>query len=623
MNGVVQTSYPVETGQGLDTMRFVVCGARGSGKSSLLGRLLYENKAIPADMLARSSHTDPSHVIAQFPSDMSSLVEGLDVENRQGTIDLTWRYFQTSTRKYIATDAPGHDMHVCNMVSGASLAHAAVVVVDAQTGILTRTRHQCYIASLMGVKQVLLAVNKMDLSGFAQEVFDTIAGEILSFVRSIKIARATAIPVSALTGANVAVANNSMPWHDGPTLSGWLEAADVCKDNASAPFRMPVQHVTPASQGSMAILGSIASGSIDCGMEVSVHPGREGSSIAAIHGPAGTIDKAVAGQSVSLELADRLDITRGNMLAKPHCPPDVANQFAAHLVWLDKTPMLPERTYVIRLSTSMTTVRITDLVHVIDMDTLNALSARKLEMNQVGYCKLATDHEVVFDAYTENRTTGSFLIIDTFSNVTAGAGVIRFPLRRAENTFWQTMTIDKAARSMIMGHRPRVVWLTGLSGAGKTSIADRLEQKLYTRGVHAYLLDGDNIRHGLNRDLGFTDADRVENVRRVAEVARLMVDAGLVVIVALISPFRAERQMARDLMGDGEFIEVFVDTPLDICEQRDSKGLYRKAQSGQLVNFTGIDSPYEVPLTPDIVLDGAGEDPDTLAEQLLASLHPL
>ena len=530
-----------------DQLRFVICGAAGGGKSTLLGRLLDESQTA----LEGSPRADQGPGIAT---------------------DVAWRHFETDKRKFMAADAPGHEQDTGTVTMGAASADLAVILVDACTGILTQTRFHSQIVSLMGVRQAVLAVNKMDLAGYAQAVFEAIAEEYAAFANELGIENVHAIPLSALTGENVRAGGSAMPWYAGPTLMEALEGADPESDPARGSFRLPVQRVDRSDPDSRGLVGTIASG-------------------------------------------------RGDVIADRNQPPAAADQFAAHLIWLDESAMLPGRTYAIRIGTASATAQITDLVHRVDVDTLRHLAAKTLERDEVGYCKLALDQRVAFDPHTENRRTGAFVLIDKFTDATAGAGVIHFPLRRATNVVWQPSQIDRAARAHAKGQVPRLLWITGLPAAGKSTVADRLEQKLHAAGVHTYLLDGDNVRHGLNRDLGFTEQDRVENVRRVAEVAKLMVDAGLVVIVSMISPFRSERRMARDLVSEGEFVEIFVDTPLAVCESRDPKGLYKRARAAELINFTGIDSPYEPPEAAEIVLKGAEEDPDTLADRVIDYLN--
>ena len=579
-----------------DRLRFVICGAEGGGKSTLLKCLLDESRTALED----SSQSDRELGIA---------------------VDVTWRHFETDKRKFMAADAPGHEQDTGTVAMGAASADLAVILVDARTGIPTQTRLHSQIVALMGVRQAVLAVNKIDLAGYAQPVFEAIAEEYAPFAHELRIENVHAIPLSALTGENVRAGGSAMPWYAGPTLMEALEGADPESDPARGSFRLPVQRVDRPDPDSRGLSGTIASGRIECGMAVSVFPSGARTTVARICGPSGDVQGGVTGQAVTLVLADEIDIGRGDVIADPIQPPTAADQFAAHLLWLDGSAMLPGRTYAIRIGTASATAQITDLVHRVDVDTLRHLAAKTLEHDEVGYCKLALDQRVAFDPHTENRRTGAFMLIDKFTDAMAGVGVIHFPLRRATNVVWQPSKIDRAARAYAKGQVPRLLWITGLPAAGKSTVADRLEQKLHAAGVHTYLLDGDNVRHGLNRDLGFTEQDRVENVRRVAEVAKLMVDAGLVVIVSMISPFRSERRMARDLVSEGEFVEIFVDTPLAVCESRDPKGLYKRARAAELINFTGVDSPYEPPEAAEIVLKGAEEDPDTLADRVIDYLN--
>ena len=612
--------FPVAR-QEKNELRLVICGAADDGKSTLLARLLDEAQAVFDDHPAAVESESRRDGAQGSAADLALPGDGLQAEREQGiAIDVAWRCFETGRRRFIAADAPGHEQYTRNIATAASTADLAVILVDAHKGILTQTRRHGYIASLMGVRQVLLAVNKMDLAGHAQSVFEAIAEEFAAFARELGIETVRAVPLSALTGDNVLASKGAMPWNAGPTLMEALEGAEAPRDEAGAPFRLPVQWVNRPDPDFRGFSGTVASGQVECGMAVSVVPSGGHSTVARILAPSGEVRSASAGRAVTLVLADEIDAGRGDVIAGRDRPPVVADQFAAHLLWMDGPAMLPERTYAIRFAAASATVQVTDLVHRVDMDTLKHLAARKLELNEIGYCKLALDRPVTFDPWSGNRRTGAFVLIDKFTNATAGAGAIDFALRRAGNVVWRPMKIDRAARAHAKGQRPRVLWFTGLSGAGKSTVADRLEQKLHAAGVHTYLLDGDNVRHGLTRDLGFTDGDRVENVRRVAEVAKLMVDAGLVVIVSLISPFRSERRMARALMAEGEFVEIFVDTPLAVCEARDPKGLYKRSRAAELVNFTGIDSPYERPEAPEIVLKGADEDPDTLADRVLAHI---
>ena len=605
-------------------VRFIICGSVDDGKSTLLGRLLHDSRTVFEDQLSAAQAESPTYGTQGDAVDLALLVDGLQAEREQGiTIDVAHRYFETDSRRFIAIDAPGHEQYTRNMVTGASTADLAIVLIDARKGILTQTRRHSYIVSLMGIRQVVLAVNKMDLVGYDRSVFRSIVEEYEAFANELGIESVTAIPLSALTGVNVFGSGEDTPWYLGPTL---MEALDTCKlpgNEVTGGFRLPVQWVNRPNSEFRGLSGTVVSGSVERGMAVAVCPSGSRSTVERILGPSGDLDLAVEGQAITLVLADEIDVSRGDMISGDGQPPALADQFAAHLIWLDTDAMLPERPYLTRFASASAVAQITDLTHRIDMDTLGRLAAKTLQLNEVGYCKISLDRPVPFDAYVENRRTGAFVLIDRFTNATVGAGVISFALRRATNIVWQQMKVDKAERARVNRQEPCVLWMTGLSGAGKSTIADRLEQKLQAMGKHTYLLDGDNVRHGLNRDLGFTDRDRVENIRRVAEVAKLMVDAGLIVIVSFISPFRSERTMARALLQEGEFVEIFVDTPLEICEARDPKGLYAKARSGKLANFTGIDSPYEPPQSPELRIDTTELSADEAADAVVRLLLSL
>ena len=604
-----------------DQLRFITCGSVDDGKSTLLGRLLHDSKAIFEDQLSATAVESKTYGTQGDSVDLALLVDGLQAEREQGiTIDVAYRYFETDKRKFIAADTPGHEQYTRNMATGASTADLAIILVDARKGMLSQTRRHSYIASLLGIRHVVLAVNKMDLVGYDQEVFERIATAYAGFAESLGIADVHMVPLSALTGDNVFAAKGEMPWYAGPSLMAILEEVDIHRDDAARSFRMPVQWVNRPNENFRGYSGTVLSGTIGTGDAITASLSGRSSRVTRILGPGGDLSRARAGQAVTLVLADEVDISRGDVLAAPEGLPEVADQLAAHVLWMDSEPMLPERTYVARFAAANATAQITDLVHQVDVNTLDQLAAKTLALNEVGYCKIALDRAVAFDSYRADRGNGSFVLIDKFTNMTVGAGVIDFALRRASNIAWHDMKVDKAARARANDQKPCVLWFTGLSGSGKSTVADRLEQKLHVLGKRTYLLDGDNVRHGLNKDLGFTDQDRVENIRRVAEVAKLMMDAGLVVLTSFISPFRSERQMARALMDDGEFIEVFVDTPLDVCESRDPKGLYKKARAGELKNFTGIDSEYEAPENAEIVLKSAESDPDALADQIIAYL---
>ena len=602
-------------------LRFITCGSVDDGKSTLLGRLLYDSKTVFEDQLSATESESRKYGTQGENVDLALLVDGLQAEREQGiTIDVAYRYFETDRRKFIAADTPGHEQYTRNMATGASTADLAIILVDARQGVLTQTRRHSYIVSLLGIRHVVLAVNKMDLVGYDQNVFDEIVSEYTSFVSDLAIDDVRCVPLSALTGENVFSAQTMMPWYSGPPLMEILETIEIHRDEMDKSFRMPVQWVNRPNPDFRGFSGTVASGRIRSGMPIVAGLSGKASTVKQIVGPSGDLEEACAGQSITLVLADEIDINRGDVIAVPDDTLEVADQFAAHVIWMDSEAMLPERPYAIRFATATATVQVTDLVHKIDVNTLDNLAAKKLELNEVGYCKLALDRAVPFDAYADNRQNGAFVLIDKFTNATVGAGVIDFALRRASNIEWHDMKINKAVRARANDQQPCVLWFTGLSGSGKSTVADRLEQKLHAMGMRTYLLDGDNMRHGLNKDLGFTDQDRVENIRRVGEVAKLFVDAGLVVLASFISPFRSERQMARALMEEGEFIEIFVDAPLDVCEERDPKGLYKKARAGELKNFTGIDSDYELPENAEIVLNSGHTGPDELADQIIAYL---
>ena len=605
-----------------DQLRFITCGSVDDGKSTLLGRLLYDSKTVFEDQLQATEAESRKYGTQGENVDLALLVDGLQAEREQGiTIDVAYRYFETARRKFIAADTPGHEQYTRNMATGASTADLAIILVDARKGVLTQTRRHSYIVSLLGIRHVILAVNKMDLVDYDQATFEAITAEYRDFAERLGIPDVVAVPISALTGDNVFGAMGATPWYNGPTLMTVLEEIEIHRGEAGRPFRLPVQWINRPNLDFRGFSGNVVSGSVAVGDAVTASLSGRTSRVERIVGPSGDQDRAIPGQAVTLVLADEIDISRGDVLAAPEEVPKVADQFAAHLVWMDTEEMLPERTYLIRFATAQATAQVTDLVHEVDVNTLEHRAAKVLELNGVGYCKLALDRAIAFDAYADNRSTGSFVLIDKLTNATVGAGVVDFELRRASNIAWHEMKVDKAARARANKQKPCVLWFTGLSGSGKSTIADRLEQKLHATGRRTYLLDGDNVRHGLNKDLGFTDHDRVENIRRVAEVAKLMVDAGLVVLTSFISPFRSERRMARDLMDEGEFVEIFVDTPLEICEARDPKGLYKKARAGQLKNFTGIDSDYELPEQAEIHLHAGEEDPDTLADKIIAWLE--
>ena len=555
--------------------------------------------------------------------DFALLLDGLSAEREQGiTIDVSHRYFSTARRHFIVADTPGHEQYTRNMVTGASTADCAVILLDARKGVLTQTRRHSWLVALLGIRHVVLAVNKMDLVDFAEERFREIEGEYAAVAQQIGLPDVRCIPVSALAGDNVVEASDATPWYDGPTLLDYLETVEVDLERMeNAPFRMPVQLVSRPSSDFRGFAGTIASGVIRPGDEIRVLPRDTRSTVERIATYDGDLDEAVAGQAVTLTLADEIDASRGDMIAAAEDPPGVADQFEATVVWMADDPMYRGRNYLMRIGSQLATATIAPLKYKLNVNTLEHMAATKLELNEIGVIDLELDRPVAFDPYDENRDTGGFILVDRISNETVGAGMIRFALRRAANLKWQTVDVDKAARAAAKGQQPSVLWFTGLSGAGKSTIANLVETELHRRGCHTYMLDGDNVRHGLNKDLGFTQADRVENVRRVAEVARLMADAGLIVLVSFISPFRSERRMARELMEEGEFLEVFVDTPLDVAEGRDPKGLYAKARRGELANFTGIDSPYEPPEHAEVRLDTTALSAEESAAQVVRTLE--
>ena len=603
-------------------LRFVMCGSVDDGKSTLIGRLLYESHALFVDQLARLESDSKAVGTQGDELDFALLFDGLAAEREQGiTIDVAYRHFSTDRRHFIVADAPGHEQYTRNMVTGASTADCAVILVDIRKGILTQTRRHSHIVSLLGIKDVILAVNKMDLAGYSEPRFAELEREYRDFAAQIGLERITCIPVSALVGDNVWTRSDRMPGYEGPTLMAYLESVEVDQARMQdAPFRLPVQWVNRPHHQFRGYAGTVVSGSIRPGDQVVVAPSGRETQVDQIVTIDGDLELAVAGQSVTLTLADDLDVSRGDVLARSDQPPGVADQFEATIIWMGEKPMLPSRGYVMRIGGKTVTATIAPLKYKLSMESLEHLAATRLKMNEIGVCDLELSEAIAFDPYQENRDTGGFVLVDRITSNTVGAGLIHFALRRSHNISWQSLTIDKQARAASLHQHPSVLWLTGLSAAGKSTIANLVERELHRRGHQTYLLDGDNVRHGLNNDLGFTEADRVENIRRVAEVARLMVDAGLIVLVSFISPFRAERMMARSLFETEEFLEVFIDTPLAVAEQRDPKGLYGKARRGELKNFTGIDSPYEPPENPELRIDttklSAGEAARAIIESL-------
>jgi bifunctional enzyme CysN/CysC len=599
--GLVQPPGAIENG----LLRFITCGSVDDGKSTLIGRLLVDADVVPDDHLAALARDSRRYGSSNGP-DLAMLVDGLHAEREQGiTIDVGYRFFATPRRRFIVADTPGHEQYTRNMATGASTADLAVILVDATKGLLPQTYRHSAIVALMGIRHVVLAINKMDLVGYDETCFARILEAYTAMAERLGLRNITAIPLSALLGDNVMRPSTAMPWYNGPTLLHHLETVSAQSPD-DRPFRLAVQWVNRDGSGFRGYAGTVLGGSVRPGDEVVVLPSGARGHVDRIVTYEGDLDRAVERQAVTLTLAETIDVGRGDVIAAARQPPHLSDQLAAHLVWMHESPMLPGRPYLMRLGPATVTVTVSELKHRLDIDSGERQAAKQLGLNEIGFANLSLDRALPFDAYNDNRDTGSFILIDRLSNATVGAGMIRFPLRRAANLGWHDFSVDKSARSAIKGHRPAVLWFTGLSGAGKSTIADGVEKRLLALGRHTYVLDGDNVRHGLNRDLGFTDVDRVENIRRVVETARLMADAGLIVLVSFISPFRAERGLARERLGDDTFLEIFVDTPIAECERRDPKGLYAKARAGKLKNFTGVDSAYEPPDAPDIHLRTEG-----------------
>ena len=602
-------------------LRFITCGSVDDGKSTLIGRLLHDTQLLLDDQVAALESDSRKHGTQNGALDFALLVDGLAAEREQGiTIDVAYRFFGTERRKFIVADCPGHEQYTRNMATGASTADLAVVLVDARKGLLTQTHRHSYIVSLLGIRHVVLAVNKMDLVDHDETVFNAIVAGYRELASQLGIEHVQAIPLSALKGDNMIAASTAMPWYAGPSLLEHLETVEVESASPDAAFRLPVQWVNRPNQDYRGFAGTIVGGRVAVGDEVAVLPSGRRSAVARIVTAEGDLATAVDGQAITLTLTDEVDASRGDVIAAASDPPEVADQFAAHLLWMGDERLLPGRPYLLKIGARTVGASVTEIKHKIDVNTQEHLAAKHLDLNEVAYCNLHLDQPVAFEPYARNRALGGFILIDRQSNATVAAGTLDFALRRAGNIHWQHMDVDRQARARIKHQRPRCLWFTGLSGAGKSTIANLVEKKLLAMGQHTYLLDGDNVRHGLNKDLGFTDEDRVENIRRVAEVAKLMTDAGLIVLVSFISPFRAEREMARALFDAGEFLEVFVDTPLAEAERRDVKGLYAKARRGELRNFTGIDSPYEAPEAPELHLMAAESSPVALAEQVIEAL---
>ncbi len=604
-------------------LRFITCGSVDDGKSTLIGRLLYDSKMIFEDQLA-SLEADSKKVGTQGENiDFALLVDGLAAEREQGiTIDVAYRFFATDKRKFIVADTPGHEQYTRNMATGASTADVAILMIDARKGILTQTRRHAFITTLLGIRRLVLAVNKMDLVDYDETIFNDIVDDFYAFADELATdLEIQPIPMSALAGVNITNRSDETDWYDGPALMEYLENVPVGDRNISAAFRMPVQWVNRPNLDFRGFSGQIASGTVKPGDRVKSMPSGKQSTIDRIVTADGDLQEAIAGQSVTLTLADEIDASRGDAIVTADDPTEVSDQFQVRILWMNEAPLLPGRRYLLKIGAKTVTATVNAPKYGIDVNTLSDVPAKTLELNQIGVTTISLDQAITFDPYDVNRNLGGFILIDRMTNDTVGLGLIDFALRRASNIHWQAMDVDRNALAEQKGQKPAVLWFTGLSGSGKSTIANALQKRLFALGRHSFSLDGDNVRHGLNRDLGFTDADRVENIRRVANVAKLMSDAGLITLVSFISPFREERRMARNLMEDGEFIEIHVDTPLDIAEQRDVKGLYKKARSGEIKNFTGISSPYEAPENPELRIDTVDRSPDDAAEEILDYLR--
>ena len=605
-----------------DLLRFITCGSVDDGKSTLIGRLLYESRMIFEDQLTALAADSKRSGTRGSELDFALLVDGLSAEREQGiTIDVAYRFFSTDKRKFIVADTPGHEQYTRNMVTGASTADLAVVLIDARKGVLTQTRRHSYLISLLGIRRVVVAINKMDLVGYSRGLFARIEGEYREFADRIGLTDITCIPTSAVYGHNIVSRAEAMPWYAGPTLVGHLETVPVGDDLAKKPFRLSVQWVTRPNAEFRGFAGLIVSGSVQPGDSTRVLPSGRASHISRVLVGDRDVEMAVAGQSVTVTLAEEVDVSRGDVLAAADAPPEVADQFEATIIWLHERPMLQGRSYLLKLGAQTVPATVAPLKYKLNVNTLEHVAAKQLDLNDIGVCGVELRQPVVFEPYAENRDLGGFILLDRITNSTVGAGLLHFALRRSQNVHWQALDVNKSARAELKGQKPCVVWFTGLSGAGKSTIANLVEKKLHALGHHTYVLDGDNVRHGLNKDLGFTDADRVENIRRVAQVSRLMVDAGLIVLVSFISPFRAERRMARELLETNEFFEIFVDTPLEVAEMRDPKGLFKKARRGELKNFTGIDSPYETPERPEIRIETMRQTPEEAADVIVTQLQ--
>ncbi len=597
-----------------ETLRFITCGSVDDGKSTLIGRLLYESKCIFDDQLKALETESKRYGTQGEKIDFALLVDGLEAEREQGiTIDVAYRFFSTDRRRYIVADTPGHEQYTRNMATGASTAQMAVLLIDSRKGILPQTRRHHRIVTMMGIRHIVLAVNKMDLMGFEQSVFDRIEADYREFSKDANLTTLQAIPLAAVSGDNVLKRSENTPWYKGPTLFDHMDTVSVKEVATREAFRMPVQWVSRPNLNYRGFCGRIAEGSVKTGDAVRVLPSGKTTTVKSIDFFEDQLPEAEAGASITLTLNDEVDVSRGDLIVTTDHPPEVADQFQVKLLWLSEEPLVPGRSYWLKVHAKEVSATVMEIKHREDVNTGSHLAAKVLNLNEIAVVTISTTHPVAFEPYTVNRTLGGFVFIDKLSCATVGAGMIEFALRRSTNIHWQSLEVGKAQRALLKNQTPRCIWFTGLSGSGKSTVANQLEKRLHAEGKHTYMLDGDNVRHGLNRDLGFTDADRVENLRRVAEVAKLMVEAGLIVIVSFISPFRAERRAARDLFGPEEFVEIHVSTPIAECEKRDVKGLYAKARKGELKNFTGIDSPYEAPENAEMVIDTSTKSPEECA----------
>jgi bifunctional enzyme CysN/CysC len=607
--------------QAKDHLRFITCGSVDDGKSTLIGRLLHDSKLIFEDQLAVLASDSKRHGTTGDDIDFALLVDGLEAEREQGiTIDVAYRYFTTPNRSFIVADTPGHEQYTRNMATGASNAELAVLLIDARKGVLPQTRRHSLICSLLKIRHIVVAVNKIDLVDFRKETFDQIGRDYNDFASALGFESIVAIPISARFGDNVITKSANTPWYQGPALLPYLEAIEVEGEATRMPFRMPVQWVNRPNLDFRGYAGTVLSGSVTVGDPIVIAPSGRRSRVKELLTFEGSMSSAHVGEAITVTLTDETDVARGDVIVGATSGPEISDQFAAHLIWMSDKPLMPGRSYLAKIGTKTTPLSVTTIKYKIDVNTAQHLASTELSLNDIAFCNFATDTPVAFDPYAQNRRTGSFIVIDRFTNHTVGAGMIAFGLRRGNNVHWQQLLIGRAERAALKHQRPAIIWLTGLSGAGKSTIANLIEQRLTAAGHHTMMLDGDNIRHGLNRDLGFTEADRVENIRRVGEVAKLMTEAGIIVLCSFISPYRAERDMVRNLVAEGDFIEVFVDTTIEECIRRDPKGLYAKAKAGAIKNFTGVDAPYEPPEVPEIHLQTAGLTPEQLAEHVVKNL---